>query len=374
MTDGLVWEQRPELRRPLLVAAFSGWNDAGDAATGAADWLIRQRDPRRIAVHRTRRAPRLPVAPPAGRAGRRRRRASITWPANDCFVGHVRRARPRGAARRRAERAVEVVLQRGADGRVGDGLRDGRHPRRVCSATCRTRAAVRVTGTASDPAADQRARAHPLAVRRAPPASSACCTTRAAPAACARRRCGRRSRTTWPRRRTRRRRARCSSASAQLADLPLDLHGLDQLVDLWRVQVDHAIRDNDEVTDYVRELEGRVDAEDAERARHRARRPSRRAAARSPTPTISPPRSSASSASRTANPDDRHGGRSAHAPTAPACGPGPASSPSIARSWREQSPDRRGRARPPPTTASTTPSDSWSTRSSLPWNMVAKSS
>ncbi len=50
---------------------------------------------------------------------------------------------------------------------------------------------------------------------------------------------------------------------AQLADLPLDLHGLDQLVDLWRVQVDHAIRDNDEVTNYVRELEGRVDAEDA---------------------------------------------------------------------------------------------------------------
>ena len=49
----------------------------------------------------------------------------------------------------------------------------------------------------------------------------------------------------------------------QLADLPLDLHGLDQLVDLWRVQVDHAIRDNDEVTEYVRELEGRVDAEDA---------------------------------------------------------------------------------------------------------------
>ena len=51
---------------------------------------------------------------------------------------------------------------------------------------------------------------------------------------------------------------------AQLADLDLDLHGLDQLVDLWRVQVDHAIRDNDEVSTYVRELEGRVDAEDAE--------------------------------------------------------------------------------------------------------------
>ena len=49
MTDGLVWERHPTLRRPLLVAAFSGWNDAGDAATGAADWLIRQHDPVRIA-------------------------------------------------------------------------------------------------------------------------------------------------------------------------------------------------------------------------------------------------------------------------------------------------------------------------------------
>ena len=51
---------------------------------------------------------------------------------------------------------------------------------------------------------------------------------------------------------------------AQLADLELDLHGLDQLVDLWRVQVDQAIRQDDEVSTYVRELEGRVDAEEAD--------------------------------------------------------------------------------------------------------------
>jgi hypothetical protein len=50
MTDGLEWVERPALRRPLLVAAFSGWNDAGDAATGAADWLIQQNDPLRIAT------------------------------------------------------------------------------------------------------------------------------------------------------------------------------------------------------------------------------------------------------------------------------------------------------------------------------------
>jgi predicted ATP-grasp superfamily ATP-dependent carboligase len=30
---------RPKLRQPVLVAAFEGWNDAGDAASGAARWL-----------------------------------------------------------------------------------------------------------------------------------------------------------------------------------------------------------------------------------------------------------------------------------------------------------------------------------------------
>ncbi len=50
----------------------------------------------------------------------------------------------------------------------------------------------------------------------------------------------------------------------RLAELPFDLGGLDQLVDLWRSQVDHAIAENDEVSTYVRDLESRVDAEDAE--------------------------------------------------------------------------------------------------------------
>ncbi|MGH9185057.1 MAG: PAC2 family protein, partial [Acidimicrobiales bacterium] len=38
----LVWAKRPELHRPALVAAFEGWNDAGDAATTAARWLADQ--------------------------------------------------------------------------------------------------------------------------------------------------------------------------------------------------------------------------------------------------------------------------------------------------------------------------------------------
>ena len=36
---GIVWEERPELRDPVLVAGFEGWNDAASAASQAADWL-----------------------------------------------------------------------------------------------------------------------------------------------------------------------------------------------------------------------------------------------------------------------------------------------------------------------------------------------
>ena len=49
MTDGVVWDCHPELRNPILVAAFEGWSDAGDAATGAIDWLVDQGQGRRFA-------------------------------------------------------------------------------------------------------------------------------------------------------------------------------------------------------------------------------------------------------------------------------------------------------------------------------------
>jgi predicted ATP-grasp superfamily ATP-dependent carboligase len=35
----LRWERRPDLRRPIVVVAFEGWNDAGDAATLALGYL-----------------------------------------------------------------------------------------------------------------------------------------------------------------------------------------------------------------------------------------------------------------------------------------------------------------------------------------------
>jgi len=37
--DAIVFEDRPALRRPVLVAAFSGWNDAGESASGAISFL-----------------------------------------------------------------------------------------------------------------------------------------------------------------------------------------------------------------------------------------------------------------------------------------------------------------------------------------------
>jgi proteasome assembly chaperone (PAC2) family protein len=37
--EHLQWDKRPALRDPIVIAAFEGWNDAGDAATGAAEFL-----------------------------------------------------------------------------------------------------------------------------------------------------------------------------------------------------------------------------------------------------------------------------------------------------------------------------------------------
>jgi predicted ATP-grasp superfamily ATP-dependent carboligase len=35
----LVWSERPELRNPVLVCAFKGWNDAGEAASAAVGFM-----------------------------------------------------------------------------------------------------------------------------------------------------------------------------------------------------------------------------------------------------------------------------------------------------------------------------------------------
>jgi len=40
--EPLRWDHRPTLRRPVLIAAFEGWNDAGDGASAAGAYLARR--------------------------------------------------------------------------------------------------------------------------------------------------------------------------------------------------------------------------------------------------------------------------------------------------------------------------------------------
>lgn len=39
--DVIRWERHPRLRQPIVLAAFEGWNDAGEAASGALAYLAR---------------------------------------------------------------------------------------------------------------------------------------------------------------------------------------------------------------------------------------------------------------------------------------------------------------------------------------------
>jgi proteasome assembly chaperone (PAC2) family protein len=47
--DELLWERHPQLERPVLVAAFRGWNDGGHGASLAAGYLARVWGARRFA-------------------------------------------------------------------------------------------------------------------------------------------------------------------------------------------------------------------------------------------------------------------------------------------------------------------------------------
>src|SRR3954453_36029 len=45
----MIWRERPTLRSPVLVAAFHGWNDAGDAASAALEFIRTRQDSVEIA-------------------------------------------------------------------------------------------------------------------------------------------------------------------------------------------------------------------------------------------------------------------------------------------------------------------------------------
>ncbi len=163
--------------------------------------------------------------------------------------------------------------------------------------------AVRVTGTATDPDADQRPRAHPLAVRG--PDRHRRRAARRVP-----RRPGMRSASLW---------APVPHYVATPPNPPATRALLERLGQLAELRARPARTrparrplagagrprdpDNDEVTSYVRELEVAGRRRGRRRARHRARRPPRGRRLGARAPTTSPPRSSSSSATRTAAPE-----------------------------------------------------------------------
>ena len=105
--DPLVWEgEPPQLRSPVLVAAFAGWNDAASAASTALDAiaasldaeLVAQIDPEEFFDFQANR-PTIDIT--------EGQRQGVEWPDNLIVAAtrRGRRARPAAAQRDRAEPA-----------------------------------------------------------------------------------------------------------------------------------------------------------------------------------------------------------------------------------------------------------------------------
>jgi proteasome assembly chaperone (PAC2) family protein len=141
----------PVLRRPVMIAAFEGWNDAAEAATTAVEWLRNRWDSRRVAeidpedyfdFQSVR--PHVTMVDGVVR--------DVRWPSNACFVTQPGGARdavllsgvePSYRWRGFCEDVLEVATRQGCEMMLTLGalLADVPHTR-----------PVRITGTAADPA------------------------------------------------------------------------------------------------------------------------------------------------------------------------------------------------------------------------------
>lgn len=147
----LRWQHRPELDRPVLLAAFEGWNDAGEAATTAVRFLARSLGARPVLTIDPEEYYDFTVARPHVRLedGLTRR---IDWPEPTIEVARAPSGRdlllltgiePALKWRSFTSEIVGVVHELGVEMvlTLGALLADVPHTR-----------PVRVTGTASDPA------------------------------------------------------------------------------------------------------------------------------------------------------------------------------------------------------------------------------
>lgn len=82
------WTARPELHQPVVIAAFEGWNDAGDAATTAARYLIDRWDLDQVAEVDPEEFYDFTATRPQVRLDDDGLR-QIDWPATDVFAGSI---------------------------------------------------------------------------------------------------------------------------------------------------------------------------------------------------------------------------------------------------------------------------------------------
>jgi proteasome assembly chaperone (PAC2) family protein len=147
----------PQLRDPVLVVAFAGWNDAGQAATGAARYLVNAWSAERIGDIDPEEFYNFAEARPHIRLldGMLR---EVEWPANQCYVHSSGGPRdfvvlvgvePHLRWRAFADTVVELISRCGVTLALSLGglLADVPHTR-----------PVRVTGTSTDEALQERLR------------------------------------------------------------------------------------------------------------------------------------------------------------------------------------------------------------------------
>src|ERR687886_1378364 len=86
--DHVEWGERPRLRNPVLVCAFKGWNDAGEAASAALGFLIESFDAREVARIDPEDFYDFTAVRPTVRMSEGRTRI-IEWPANSFHAAQV---------------------------------------------------------------------------------------------------------------------------------------------------------------------------------------------------------------------------------------------------------------------------------------------
>ena len=82
------WSDRPELRSPLVVSAFKGWNDAGEAATAALGFLVDSFDAGEVGRIDPEEFYDFTAVRPTVRLSEGRTRV-IEWPENSLHAAHV---------------------------------------------------------------------------------------------------------------------------------------------------------------------------------------------------------------------------------------------------------------------------------------------